>query len=61
MRYRPDRAEITRRGILASATELFRQHGVNEVSLSRIMAEIGLTPGYPDDRCGSDDPVARVP
>ncbi|WP_134604427.1 TetR/AcrR family transcriptional regulator [Pseudomonas aeruginosa] len=44
-RYGPERAESTRREILESATELFHQHGVHEVSLARIMGEIGMTPG----------------
>ncbi|MDG9928990.1 MULTISPECIES: TetR/AcrR family transcriptional regulator [unclassified Pseudomonas] len=44
-RYSSDRAEITRREILESATELFRQHGVHEVSLAKIMSEVGMTPG----------------
>ncbi|WP_428996854.1 TetR/AcrR family transcriptional regulator, partial [Pseudomonas aeruginosa] len=30
---------------MQSATELFRQHGVYEVSLAKIMGEIGMTPG----------------
>ncbi|MER0630276.1 TetR/AcrR family transcriptional regulator [Pseudomonas aeruginosa] len=39
------RAETTRREILEAASILFRQHGVDGVSLSRVMAEIAMTPG----------------
>lgn len=44
-KYRSNKAESTRREILESATQLFCQHGINGVSLSRIMSEIGMTPG----------------
>lgn len=40
-----EKAENTRHEILESATELFTKHGVNEVSLYRVMANIGMTPG----------------
>lgn len=43
-RYSRERAEITRLEILESATELFRHHRVNEVSLAKIMSKIGMTP-----------------
>ena len=44
-RHKGSKAEATRALILEAATELFSELGVNEVSISRIMAEIGLTHG----------------
>jgi len=43
--HKGSKAEATRVLILEAATKLFFQLGVNEVSISRIMAEIGLTTG----------------
>ncbi|OPG72170.1 hypothetical protein B1219_18660 [Pseudomonas ogarae] len=43
--HRGSKAEATRVLILDAAAKLFFQFGVNEVSISRIMAEIGLTTG----------------
>lgn len=44
-RYKCDKAETTRLGILMAASALFHKHGVNEVGLSKIMAELDLTCG----------------
>ncbi|MED7666661.1 TetR/AcrR family transcriptional regulator [Pseudomonas moraviensis subsp. stanleyae] len=44
-RYKCKKAEATRLGILKAASALFHKHGVKEVGLSRVMAELDLTCG----------------
>ncbi|MCF5686818.1 TetR/AcrR family transcriptional regulator [Pseudomonas sp. PA-1-3F] len=44
-RYTCKKAETTRLGILKAASVLFRKHGVNDVGISKIMAELDLTCG----------------
>ncbi|MCJ8206423.1 TetR/AcrR family transcriptional regulator [Pseudomonas sp. RGM2987] len=39
------KSDITREHIVEAASDLFRQYGVHEVSLNKIMAEIDMTPG----------------
>lgn len=45
MRYAPQHNEATRGRILEAASRLFREHGVAEVGLAKIMAEVDLTVG----------------
>lgn len=45
MRYAPEHNEATRERILEAAARLFREHGVAEVGLAKVMAEVGLTVG----------------
>ncbi|MDO9345440.1 MAG: TetR/AcrR family transcriptional regulator [Pseudomonas sp.] len=44
-RYKGKKAEVTRSLILESAARLFAKYGVSEVSISKIMADVGLTNG----------------
>lgn len=44
-RYKGKKAELTRSLILESAARLFAKFGVSEVSISKIMADVGLTNG----------------
>lgn len=44
-RYKCKKAETTRLGILKAASVLFHKHGVNDVGISKIMAELDLTCG----------------